>query len=96
MNSKNELIPVHFGDVLAVSGLKHEIHWPKRRNEVLLAIRLGDHLIVALSQFKDLLLVGVVSRSKQVVLVVGLSFQVLDFLLAVEHLPALDAQDFAV
>ena len=49
-----------------------------------------------LGELAYLLLGGVLSRGEEVLLVVRKLAEVLDLLLAVEHLPALLAEDFAV
>ncbi len=65
-------------------------------DEVSAAIVLFHDLVIAVGDLADLVLGGVAGRSQQKGLVVGESLNVLDLLLAVEHLPALDAQDFSI
>ena len=45
---------------------------------------------------QDLILRAVTGRGQQIVFVMRIQFLVLDLLLAIEHLPALDAEDLAV
>lgn len=73
-----------------------QISWSKRRDHVLLAIGLLDKLVVALSQLADLLLGSILGRGEQEGLVIGIRLQMFDFLLTVQHLPALDAEHFSV
>lgn len=47
-------------------------------------------------QLADLLLRGVLGRREQVGLVIGIQPQMLYFLLAIQHLPALNAEHFPV
>ena len=75
---------------------RRQVDGSERTNHVLLAIRLADQLVPALSQFADLLLGGVLSGSEQELLVVWVVLEMLDLLFAVEHLPALDAEHLTV
>ena len=63
----------------------------ERRNHVLDAVTFSNELVVKLGQFEYLLLGRILGRSQQILFVVRIGFQVLDFLLAIKHLPTFDA-----
>jgi hypothetical protein len=66
------------------------------RYHVLLAVTFSDELVVSLCQFADFQLRRVLGRGQEVRLVVRVELQVFNLLLAIEHLPALDAQNLAI
>ena len=72
-----------------------QVQGRKRRDHVLVAVFL-DELVPALRELAYLLLAGVLGRREQVLPMGRELLEVLYLLLAVEHLPALDAEDFTV
>lgn len=66
------------------------------RDEILLPVVLLDELVVALGKLTNFLFGSILRGRQKIRLVVRMLFQVLDLLLAVEHLPALDAEDLAI
>ena len=69
---------------------------PVRCEDEFFFLGLSDVPILGFGQSDHLLFTCIFSRCEKKLFVVGRLLQVLYFLLAVQHLPALDAQDFAV
>ena len=68
----------------------------KGRNQVLLTVILLNELIVALRQLTNFLLRCILSGRQKIRLVVRMLLKVLYLLLAVQHLPALNAEHLSV
>lgn len=75
---------------------QRQIDRSEGRNEILLPVVLLDELVVALGKLTDFLLGSILGGRQKIRLVVRMLLEVLDLLLAVEHLPALDAKDLSV
>ena len=75
---------------------KRQVDGCEGRNKILFAIVFLDELVVSLGELANFLLASVLRRRQKIRLVVGVLFQVLNLLFAVEHLPALDAKDLSV
>lgn len=61
-----------------------------------LSVELLVELVLSFGQGEDLLLTSVFSRCKQELFMVRILLQMLNLLLAVQHLPTLDAEHFSV
>lgn len=88
------LLPWELPVVLLVE--QGQVHGRKRRDQVLLSVVLLYEFVVALGKLANFLLGRVLSRRQKIRLVVRVLLEMLDLLLAVQHLPALDAEHFAV
>ena len=75
---------------------RRQVQWGERRDHELLTVGFLDQFVPALSKFANLLLAGILRRRQKVLAVGGKLLEMLYFLLAVEHLPTLNAQDFAI
>lgn len=65
-------------------------------NDVLISVLFEDVLALSLREAEHLSLARVLCGREKELLMVGQSLQVLDLLLAVEHLPAFDAENLTV
>ena len=61
-----------------------------------MAVRLPNELVIPLSELADFLLRCILGGGEQTVFVLGEVLEMLDLLLTIKHLPALNAKDLSV